>query len=55
MGLQQVHLGVQMNNPAARRFWERLGFGFLRDAPLFEADDPTPTVHVLGKTLSGRR
>jgi len=51
VGIGQIHLGVQMNNPDGRRFWERQGFTFLRDAPLTDADDPTPTVHVLGKTL----
>ena len=50
-GLNEIHLGVQIDNIAGRRFWERMDFKYLRDAPLLESDDPTPTVHVYGKKL----
>ena len=50
-GIKEIRLGVQMNNPRARRFWERQGFIHLEDRPLLGATDPTPTVHLMGKDL----
>lgn len=50
-GIRSIRLAVQMNNPRARVFWERAGFVHLEDRPLLGAEDPTPTTHLLEKTL----
>ena len=51
-GMQRIELGVQMNNPAGRRFWERRGFRYVESRPLLGAADPTPTVDLLARSLT---
>ncbi len=53
-GVQRMRLGVQFNNTAGRRFWERCGYTVLGEAPLMEAEDPKPTVWLMEKELPVR-
>lgn len=51
-GADEIQLGVLDDNTAARRFWEREGFGWLRSTEPRPFGRKTHVVHVLRRALA---